>query len=381
MTVTCVVQARAGSTRFPGKVLAALSGRPLLAFLLGRLEPLADHAALVVATSEAPADDAVAEVAQSAGAAVVRGPEKDVLARFARALDVHPADHVVRLTGDCPLADPNLVSQAIAIAQETGADYVSNTLVRTHPDGLDVEVARADALRAAHAEASNPVEREHVTPFIYRRPERFTLRAMRAPGFYADRRWTVDTPEDLTRIRTIVSTLGRTTFPWEDALPADAAAPVPGDRMRLVPAMAEDSDFLFRVRNDPESIRWSQSGRSVAAAEHATWFASVLVVPARRAWVAWRGDDRVGTVRIDVTGGVGTVSIALAPEWRAKGLGRDLLGGLVRELAADEQVHTLEASIHADNTRSRRLFAGTGFVEVGREGDYVVSRRPRRESS
>ena len=217
----CVVQARMGSTRLPGKVLADLDGRPLLAFLLARLAPLkVDH--VVVATSTSGADDTVAEVAEDAGAAVVRGPEDDVLARFALVLERHPADAVIRLTADCPLTDPALVQHVADAWHDAGADYASNTLVRTFPDGLDVEVVAADALRAAATEATDPFEREHVTPFVYRRPDRFRLADVRHPTDLSHLRWTVDTADDLDRVRRLVAATGDPAAPWEAFLPFSA---------------------------------------------------------------------------------------------------------------------------------------------------------------
>ena len=179
----CVVQARTGSTRLPGKVLQDLGGRPLLRFMLDRLADLRVDD-VVIATSTLDRDDAVVEIAFDAGRQVVRGSELDVLDRFAGALLTHPADHVVRLTADCPLADPVLVESVLARHLDRGADYTSNVFPRTFPRGLDCEVMTADALRAADAEAIDPAEREHVTPFLYRRPERFAL------GKHAQRRGT-----------------------------------------------------------------------------------------------------------------------------------------------------------------------------------------------
>src|SRR5205823_13375067 len=173
-----VVQARMGSTRLPGKVLADLGGRPMLQFMLERLRRL-PVSELVVATSTEPGDDAVAALGATLGVRVVRGPEHDVLARFEQALEAHPAEHVVRLTGDCPLADPEVIVATLELHHERHADYTSNVIPRTFPKGLDVEVARAEALRVAAAEAEDPAEREHVMPFLYRHPERFRLATLR----------------------------------------------------------------------------------------------------------------------------------------------------------------------------------------------------------
>ena len=202
----CVVQARMGSTRLPGKVLAELGGRSVLALLLARLGT-AGLGPAVVATSHLERDDILAAEAARLGAVVVRGPEDDVLSRFAATLERVPADRVVRLTADCPLLDPQLVLAALALHRTSGADYTSNTLERTFPDGLDVEVIEADALMEAAVEATDPFEREHVTPFLYRRPDRYRLASLETPALLGHERWTLDTPEDLDQLRTIVAGL------------------------------------------------------------------------------------------------------------------------------------------------------------------------------
>lgn len=213
-----VVQARMGSTRLPGKVLADLGGRPVLELMLDRLARAhVDH--LVVATSDLPGDDPVADLATRVGVPVVRGSEADVLGRFLVALDRFPADDVVRLTADCPLIDPLVVDAAVGLHRRTGADYTSNSLERTFPDGLDVEVVRAAALRAAAAEATARDEREHVTPFLHRHPERFRLASLETDEWLGHERWTLDTPADLARLREIVAALrDPVQAGWHDVL-------------------------------------------------------------------------------------------------------------------------------------------------------------------
>ena len=199
-----VIQARMGSTRLPGKVLADLGGRPALALQLERLRSLrCDH--LAVATSDRAGDDAVVALAERMGTDVVRGSESDVLARFAVAVARYDPADIVRLTGDCPLSDPAIIEAAVALHRSTGADYTSNVLPRSYPKGLDVEVAARDAFDAAVAEATDPYEREHVTPFLYRHPERFTLANLSSGVDAGDERWTLDTADDLERLRTIVA--------------------------------------------------------------------------------------------------------------------------------------------------------------------------------
>ena len=220
MRTLCVVQARMGSTRLPGKVLAELAGRPALGLMLDRLAPLPVDQ-LVVATSTADADDRIEELANEKAVAIVRGPEDDVLARFVLALDAYPATHVVRLTADCPLMDPALVATALEVHERKSADYTSNTLVRTFPDGLDIEVVTAAALYEANAESADPYEREHVTPFIYRRPDRYALADFRSGAELGDERWTLDTAADLERLHEMVGLVDSpVTATWRDILSA-----------------------------------------------------------------------------------------------------------------------------------------------------------------
>lgn len=379
MTVLCVVQARMGSTRRPGKVLADLGGRPLLAHLLDRLSPLGAAGVvgqIVVATSEASGDDAVATVAQQVGVETVRGPEHDVLARFGVVLDRHPAEVVVRITGDCPFVDPELVAAALRLRAETAADYASNTLARTYPDGFDVEVVTSEALQRADIEARDPVEREHVTPFVYRRPSTFALRTLRHDGAsLAHLRCTVDVEEDLESARELIRRLGRDDAGWLDVVGAmDTPPPRP---FRLDPVGPDDGDRLLALRNEDEAVRWSLSGAQVDPDRHADWFRSLLGCPARRAWLGRAGGDVVGLVRIDVDDGIGLVSLAVEASQRGRGFGRQLLADLMRELEADQQVRMLRAEIRHDNIASRRTFAAAGFTEQGDVDGVVTTTRMR----
>jgi spore coat polysaccharide biosynthesis protein SpsF len=372
MSVTGIIQARSGSTRLPGKVLAPIGDRPLLGFMLHRLR----HApldALVVATSDSPADDAVAAVAAAEGLPAIRGPEQDVLARFGVALDAYPADVVVRMTADCPLLDPAIVADAIDVHRASGASYTSNTLIRTYPDGLDVEVIEASALRAVMAEAEAPDEREHVTPFLYRRPERFRLSALRSDELAGDERWTVDTADDLEFVRTVASRLGdRVDLGWQEilALVGRRSVPRPGE-LALKPAMPADSSFVLELRNDHDAVRFSVTGRRVEAAEHESWYRSRLSDPSSRLWIASVDGERVGQVRVDVAGAVGTVSIAIAPSQRGRGHARASLVALQRALRADLQVMRLEATIDPTNAASLRAFTGAGFDRVADDGGFA----------
>jgi spore coat polysaccharide biosynthesis protein SpsF len=204
-----ILQARMSSTRLPGKVLAPVLGEPMIGRQLERLARAKRLDRVVVATSTDPSDDPLAAWCEAQGQGVFRGALGDVLDRFHGAMATVPqADTIVRLTADCPLADPQVIDAVIGHHLSTGADYTSNTpAVRTFPHGLDAEVMRREALEIAWREATAPYEREHVTPFIYRHPERFRIESLsRAPSL-AQLRWTVDFPEDLAFVRGVYAQL------------------------------------------------------------------------------------------------------------------------------------------------------------------------------
>jgi len=237
VTVLVVVQARMGSTRLPGKVLQDLVGRPMLQLQLDRLRHgIPADWTIAVATSTDAIDDPVAKLAASADVAVVRGSERDVLDRFAVALDEIPSRTVVRLTGDCPLTDPQLVADVVALHERSGVAYTSNVYPRSYPRGLDVEVMTSDALKVAADEASDPVEREHVTPFLVRRPRRFPMATLFSGDDLGEEHWTVDRPEDLERVRVIADRLSDpVTADWRTILAVAGPTAVPRGAVHLRP--------------------------------------------------------------------------------------------------------------------------------------------------
>ena len=226
--VVIIVQARMGSSRLPGKVLMDLHGRPLLERQIERLRRSMTADAIVIATSTHARDDAIVQAAERLGLGVFRGQEDDVLARYAGAADVFGADVVVRVTADCPLIDPGILDRCVArLLADDELDYVSNTIERTYPRGLDVEVLRHGVLEVAHREAAEPDDREHVTRFVWRQPERFRLGGEAAAEDHSALRWTVDTQEDLDVVRAVYDALypERPDFDYGDALAHAAEYP------------------------------------------------------------------------------------------------------------------------------------------------------------
>ena len=215
-----IVQARMSSRRLPGKVLADVGGEPMLVLQLRRLARARRLARIVVATSAEPSDDAIADVVENLprdgvdGASIdlFRGALADVLGRFVGAAAGHDGP-VVRITADCPFIDPDVVDELLGrFAAASWAAYGSNFQDRTYPDGLDAEVFTPEALALADRLATDPADREHVTTFMRRHPDRFPSVSLVDARRLGRLRWTVDDPEDLEFVRAVVARLGESRY-------------------------------------------------------------------------------------------------------------------------------------------------------------------------
>lgn len=257
--ILAVLQARFSSTRLPGKVLKPILGRPMLAFQVERVERCKRIDRLVVATSTDGSDDAIDDLCRKIGVDCFRGSLGDVLDRVYRAALGYNPEHVVRLTGDCPLADPEVIDGLIEFYLEGCYDYASNTLEPTFPDGLDAEVMRFSALEEAWKRAVLPSEREHVTPFIYKMPGRFKIGNFRRLEDLSYLRWTVDEPEDFELVRQIYEALypSNPDFSAEDVLGLIRRAPLfaeinkgIGRNQGLKKSEEKDREFLAEGRGE-----------------------------------------------------------------------------------------------------------------------------------
>lgn len=215
-----IIQARTASTRLPRKVMTKLSGEPMLTRVVRRTKRAKRLDDALVATSTSDEDDVIEDLCSWEGWACFRGSEADVLDRYFQAAKDYEGDPIVRITADCPLIDPGLIDELVAVFEGGEWDYASNTLEpRTFPRGLDAEVISFEALQRAWEDDENPAWREHVTPYIYRNPERFRLKRLAHDEDLSDMRWTVDTPEDQELIRRIYAAFdGDDHFTWREVL-------------------------------------------------------------------------------------------------------------------------------------------------------------------
>lgn len=181
MRIIATIEARMASSRLPGKVLRPAAGQSMLAHLVRRLSAVPSLDGIIVATTVNPQDDPIVQAAAALGVGCSRGSEDDVLTRVIEAARSGGAEVVVEITGDCPIIDPEIVEQAIRMFQANACDYLSNAVVRSYPDGMDVQVFRLAALERSAAMTTDRLDREHVTLHIRNHPDLFSQIHLVAP--------------------------------------------------------------------------------------------------------------------------------------------------------------------------------------------------------
>ncbi len=201
---TAIIQARRGSTRLPGKVLADIAGEPMVQRVIERVKAATLLDKVILATTVEERDTPLATLAGSLDVEVFRGSVDDVLDRYYQAAKSFGVEVVVRVTADCPLMDPSIIDRAVTTFLEGDCDYASTAYpVPTFPDGLDVEVFSIWTLEKAWKGTSLPSEREHVTPYIWKNPHIFRLKNIVNPEDLSAMRWTVDEERDLQFVREV----------------------------------------------------------------------------------------------------------------------------------------------------------------------------------
>jgi spore coat polysaccharide biosynthesis protein SpsF len=194
------------STRLPGKVLKEVLDKPLLEYQIERLQRIKSVDEIVIATTTNDIDQRIVNLCNRLSVSHFRGSEEDVLSRYHGAAEKYNADIVVRITSDCPVIDPAVCEEAITyfIDHQDQYDYVR---LEKYPRGLDAEIFTFTVLDECFREATEQPDREHVTPFIYRHPERYRVKHMTCNEDYSHHRWTVDTPEDFELVKRIIEEL------------------------------------------------------------------------------------------------------------------------------------------------------------------------------
>lgn len=207
MNVLALLMARMSSSRFPGKALRPILGRPMIGLQLERLRRAKCFDALILATSTDPSDDSLAAFAESAGLPCFRGALDDVADRIYRASKPHAPRHVLRIGADCPFLDGDHLGALVGLHLAENNDWTNTYFEESWPDGMDAEIYSFPCLERVWREAKLPSEREHVAPFIENRRGEFRIDVLRAPQDYSHLRWTVDHPEDYEMARRVFEEL------------------------------------------------------------------------------------------------------------------------------------------------------------------------------
>lgn len=211
MKVVCLVQARVGSTRLPGKILKEICGKTILHHEIDRLKKCKEIDEIVIATTDKEDDDKIVNEAKKLSVKYFRGSENDVLSRFYYSAKENNADIIVRVTSDCPCIDFEILDKMLIYFKdkykEKQIDYLSNTINRTYPRGYDIEIFTFSALEKSYINAKKEYEREHVTPYIYDKTNNFLKLSFENKDDYSEYRVTLDTIEDFIVIKNIFENL------------------------------------------------------------------------------------------------------------------------------------------------------------------------------
>ncbi len=216
--ISIIIQARMGSTRFPGKIMEIIRGKTMLEMVVLRAKRSKKADNVIVATSRNKENTVLSKKAEELGVPCFHGDEDDVLDRYFQCAKRYGSDVIVRITGDCPVIDPAIIDDTISFFEKKGVNYVSNVHPPTFPDGMDVEVFDFASLEKAWKEASLPSEREHVTPYIWKNDKKFTTANLTNKEDLSRYRFTVDEKEDMTFLSEVLKRIDGEDYSMEDLI-------------------------------------------------------------------------------------------------------------------------------------------------------------------
>ena len=382
-----IIQARMTSSRLPEKVLADICGKPSLQIMLERISMSTSVGKVVVATTINTSDDPIVNLCNKLGYKTFRGDEFDVLGRVLQAAEAESAEVVVRLTADCPMIDPDVIDEVVTAFSINNHDYLSNTIERTYPDGLDVEVMSINTLREAHKKAVAPFLREHVTPYISGKcPDLgagdFRIDQIRFAADFSHIRWTLDTKEDLQRIRSLVSKLPE-DYRWLQALSIATREPdllgnmIDGQTTEVLSlrlAVASDVKLLFEWVNTPSSLKNKEkSSAPIEWSDHQNWLNKRLNNPNVKIWIVERNKQAIGQARVEYDNNKLLIDIFIDSLFRGNDYGLKALKLLIKQCQVTYPGVPLHAIIKNANYPSLNLFRRANFQEVNNDGHGQMS--------
>ena len=249
----CIIQARMGSTRLPGKILSILdSTNTSLSYTINQLRECKLLDKIVVATTTNTEDDIIENFTEKNKIDIFRGDSDDVLSRYYHCAKHYSLSSILRVTGDCPLIDPIIVEKGISIFLKNTYDYVTNTFPRTFPDGNETEIFSFSSLQSAYENAILPSEREHVTPYLRNKKENFRIFNFTNSEDISHLRWTLDYDSDLKLIKTIISKINTRPIHMSDILELFKNEP---DLKKINQNHKPNEGYMKSLKNDEGFIR------------------------------------------------------------------------------------------------------------------------------
>jgi len=404
LKVVAIVQARMGSRRLPGKVLLDLAGKPMICFLLERVARSSTIDGVILATGDGSDNDRLSEITENAGFQVYRGPEDDVLSRYAQAAQYYEADIIARLTGDCPFMDPDVIDRLVTVCLKGRYDYVTNVKPPTWPDGLDVSVFTSKILNDANTEARKKSDREHVVPWMWRMTSLEGNDSYRALNIACERdlseyRLTIDEEGDYEFMKRLVDQIGETKAQaamFEDIMAVLLNNPelqeinsgierdagykndlikeyIEGERIYLRDVELSDvNDNYLGWMNDPEVTKFTASRGMkytkdelrkyvVQQQENSQTFFKAIVL---------RGSDQhIGNIKLaPADSKSGTIDMGLIigkKDLWGKGYGSEAIGLLCEHAFKLSDFRKITAGFFSGNEGSMKAFLKNGFVITG----------------
>lgn len=386
MKVVCIVQARVGSTRLPGKVLKNICGKTVLEHCINRLKRVKYINEIIVATTTLDKDDAIVKECKILGVKCFRGSEEDVLSRYYYAAKENYADAVVRITSDCPLVDSvvteNIIKYYIENAEDY--DYVSNTIDRTYPRGLDTEVFSFNALEKSFKEAKSERDREHVTPYIWDNKDIFNIYQYKNNNDNSELRWTLDTEEDFKVISFIFENFkSNSYFGMKEIINLLKKNPEIieinkcieqkklNDKLFLIPANELHCDLVFEWANDEEVRKHSFNNKKIIYEEHRKWYLNKLKDVDCNIFLLADSYKNIGIVRCQREENDTVISYSISKENRGKGYGYKILAMLEEELVKKYGNQNLIAYVKKENLASIRVFERLNYVIIENNDERV----------
>ncbi|AZV55552.1 GNAT family N-acetyltransferase [Clostridium sp. AWRP] len=371
MKVVCIVQARFSSTRLPGKVLKEICGKTVLEHDVDRLRRIKNLDEIVIATTTLEKDNAIVKECEKLKVKCFRGSEEDVLSRYYYAAKENSADVVVRVTSDCPLIDSEVAESIIQCYMENREkyDYVSNTIDRTYPRGLDTEVFSFYALEKAFNEAASQRDREHVTPYIWDNDNIFNIFQYKNEMDYSNLRWTLDTKEDFKLISIIYEQFqGRDYFGMNEIVKFLEKNPEVkeinkcieqkkiDDSLFLIPAGEGHCDLIYEWVNEDEVRKNSFDDNEIPYDQHVNWYFKKLKDPDCFIYLLADSNKNIGIVRIEKKGNENVVSYSISKQFRGKGYGYKILEKLQDKLMKENKNIVLTGYVKKENIYSVKIF-------------------------